>query len=249
MLKSQLERAESSSCCCAKFRAFYFENSRFRPATDSTDSARVSSTLRTLRKDGDRNARGRKGPPKPSSRKKTPQNPFLLPSQFPLVHACFQSNPTELQALIANRADVNQQVEPPLRERQPPETASTRRTRKDAPRCTPPPIAETPNASKSSYRAVRRREPPTGGIFTCSILGARVNVKDNRWLTPLHRACAQGNEVCRARERGRGHKGIFSLSLSLLRNASPFCSRISPTLARATRIGKRRFTSRRITIT
>lgn len=162
MPKSQLERAESSSCRRAKFRAFYIENSRFRPATDSTDSARVSSTLRTLRKDGDRNARGRKGPPKPSSRKKTPQ----IPSQFPLVHACFQSNHAELQALIANRADVNQQVEPPLRERQPPETrASTRRTRKDAPRCTPPPIAETPNASKSSYRAVRRREAPHGGNF------------------------------------------------------------------------------------
>ena len=26
-------------------------------------------------------------------------------------------------------------------------------------------------------------------------LGARVNAKDSRWLTPLHRACAVGSEV------------------------------------------------------
>ena len=26
-------------------------------------------------------------------------------------------------------------------------------------------------------------------------LGAKVNAKDSRWLTPLHRACASGNEV------------------------------------------------------
>lgn len=33
-------------------------------------------------------------------------------------------------------------------------------------------------------------------IVTILILnGARVNIKDNRWLTPLHRACCSGSEV------------------------------------------------------
>ena len=29
--------------------------------------------------------------------------------------------------------------------------------------------------------------------------GARVNTKDNKWLTPLHRACCAKSEVCDAR--------------------------------------------------
>lgn len=29
------------------------------------------------------------------------------------------------------------------------------------------------------------------------VIGSRVNTKDTRWLTPLHRACASGNTVCK----------------------------------------------------
>lgn len=29
-----------------------------------------------------------------------------------------------------------------------------------------------------------------------SLVGARVNAKDNKWLTPLHRAVASCSEVC-----------------------------------------------------
>jgi len=28
------------------------------------------------------------------------------------------------------------------------------------------------------------------------LTGAKVNTKDSKWLTPLHRACATGSEAC-----------------------------------------------------
>ena len=54
-----------------------------------------------------------------------------------------------------------------------------------------------------NYQDEEKRSPLHAAAFkgdaiTADLLiqkGARINIKDSKWLTPLHRACKSGNEV------------------------------------------------------
>jgi serine/threonine-protein phosphatase 6 regulatory ankyrin repeat subunit A len=54
-----------------------------------------------------------------------------------------------------------------------------------------------------NYQDEEKRSPLHAAAFkgdanTTDLLiqkGARINIKDSKWLTPLHRACKSGNEV------------------------------------------------------
>ncbi|ESP01753.1 hypothetical protein LOTGIDRAFT_70175, partial [Lottia gigantea] len=85
-----------------------------------------------------------------------------------LVQACFHGDPDEVRSLLYKKEDVNYQVNNVL------------------------------NSCDEEKRSPLHAAAYCGESEISDLLilsGARVNAKDNKWLTPLHRGCGSKCEV------------------------------------------------------